>query len=114
MVRTPTDKKNSLTQANAETTIREFLSTHSITTSTLEVGPSTIQIIAKTNVYSQFNTSVRVSFRSKDDEPFTLLFIFTRTARNKWFLKSVEGLDGPVQELENWLNTNKHLNIAAQ
>ncbi len=105
---------NSLTQANAEKTIREFLSTHTIKTSTLEVSPSTIQTIAKTNVYSQFNTSVKVSFKSKVDENIMLLFLFTRTPRNKWFLKSVEGLDGPIQELENWLNTNKHLNIAAQ
>ena len=104
---------NSLTQENAEETIRTFLSDHSINTSRLEVSPSTVRKIEKTNIYAEFNTSVRVNFNSKD-ESFTLLFDFTRTPNNKWFLKSVEGVDGPIQELTNWLKTNKNLNIAAQ
>lgn len=105
---------NSLTQANAEKTIREFLSTHRISTSTFEISSSTIQKIEKTNVYSQFDASVRVSFKSKNEQGFTLLFDFTRTPKNKWFLKSVEEVDGSTQGLSDWLNRNKKLNIAAQ
>lgn len=105
---------NSLTQENAEKTIREFLTTHNIKTSELEVSPATVRKIGKTNIYSQFHTSVRVDFNSKDEQSLTLLFDFTRTPSNKWFLKSVEGVDGPIQELTNWLKTNKNVNIAAQ
>ena len=90
------------------------MSNHSIKTSKLEVSPSTIKKIEKTNIYSQFNTSVRVYFNSKQEHGFTLLFDFTRTPDNKWFLKSVEGMDGPIQELTTWFTTNKNLNIAAQ
>ena len=106
--------RNALTQENAEKTIREFLSTHRISTSTVELSPSAIKKIEKTNIYSQFNTSVRVSFNSKNEQGFTLLFDFTRTPKNKWFLKSVEEVDGSTQELSDWLNRNKKLNIAAQ
>jgi len=75
---------------------------------------ATVQKIGKTNIYAQFHTSVRVYFKRKDEQILTLLFDFTRTSNNKWFLKSVEGLDDPIQELSNWLKINKNVNIAAQ
>lgn len=108
------NSSNSLTQENAENTIRKFLTDHSIKTSNLEVSPAAIQKTGKTNIYAQFHTSVRVYFNSEEQQPFTLLFDFTRTPHNKWFLRSVEGIEGPLQELTNWLETNKNLNIAAQ
>jgi len=105
---------NSLTQENAEKTIRAFLTTHSIKTSELEVNPATVRKIGKTNIYAQFHTNVRVDFNSKSEQNMKLLFDFTRTPSNKWFLQSVEGVDSPIQELTNWLKTKKNLNIKAQ
>jgi len=106
--------RNSLTQENAESTIREFLKTNSIVTSELEVSPATVRKIGKTNIYSQFYTNVKVEFNTINKAGLTLLFDFKRTPNNKWFLKSVEGVNGSLQEHSNWLKANKNLNIAAQ
>ena len=105
---------NSLKQGKAEKAIRDFISKNRIETSEVVVTPQSISKIEKTNIYSQFNTSVRVNFNIKDEHGFTLLFDFTRTPDNKWFLKSVEGVDGPIQGLSDWLQTKKNLNIAVQ
>lgn len=104
---------NSLKQDQAEKTIREFLSGNSFETSKEIISPQTIQKIEKTNIFSQFNTSVKVYFKNKEGrKDFTLLFIFSRTPDNKWFLESIEGVDGTTQELSDWLKTKKNLNIA--
>lgn len=106
---------NSLKQDQAEKTIREFLSTNTIQTSNGIVSAQTIHKIGKTNIFSQFNTSVKVYFNNKEGgQALALLFIFTRTPDNRWFLKSVEALDGPVQELSDWLKAREKLNIAVQ
>jgi len=107
-------KSNSLTQENAEICIREFLASHSIKTSALEVSQTTIVKIGKTNIYSEYHTSVRTEFNAGNDQTLTLLFDFTRKPGNKWFLKSVEEVDDPLPELTEWLNSNKSLQIVAQ
>lgn len=105
---------NSLKQENAENTIRKFLSINTIETSEVIISPQTIKKIGNTNIFSQFNTSVKVYFSGKDGQDRMLLFIFTRTAKNKWFLQSVEEVGEPIKGLSDWLSTKKKLNIAVQ
>lgn len=107
-------KSNSLTQENAEKSIREFLTTHSLKTTELEISPTTIIKIGKTNVYSESHTCVKVDFNISNNQSLTLLFDFSRKPKNRWFLRSVEEVDVPLQELTNWLKANKSVNITAQ
>ena len=103
---------NSLKQADAENTIRKFLANNSIETSKENVSPQTIKKIGKTNIYSQFNTSVRAYFTNKKGNEFIILFIFTRTPDNKWFLRSIEAETDVSQELKGWIKARKNLNVA--
>ncbi len=106
---------NSLKQDQAEKTIREFLNTNSFETSKEVISPQTIQKIEETNIFSQFNTSVKVHFNNNESaQGLILSFIFTRTPDNKWFLQSIETQGSTSQELSEWLKTKKHLNIAVQ
>ena len=106
---------NSLKQEAAERTIRQFLAEHPLTTEGVELSSNAIDKIEKANIYSQFYTSVRVNFKPRSNqEPLTLLFDFKRTTGNKWFLKTVEAVSGPVEELNPWLTANKNLNIPVE
>ena len=81
---------NRLMQADAEKVIKEYLSNNPIEISGETLNSSSIKKIGATNIFSQFNTSIRVFFDTMAGQEITLLFIFTRTPKNKWFLKSIE------------------------
>ncbi|MCW3073992.1 MAG: hypothetical protein JWP69_1061 [Flaviaesturariibacter sp.] len=107
-------KSNTLTQGNAEKTIRRFLADRPFATLAVVLNPAAISKIENTNIYSQFNTNVRVHFNRKEGQGYRLLFDFTRTPDNRWYLKKVEGVEDTPEELASWLATNKKLNIPAQ
>lgn len=108
-------ESNSLKQDNAESAIRGYVTNNRFETSKESINPEAIQKIGKTNVYTQFNTSVRVYFYNKEGKQHTrLLFIFTRTPRNKWFLESVESFEGASAELADWAKHKRKLKIPVQ
>lgn len=109
------NESNSLKQDRAEDGIRKYLSANSFETSQGAISSQTIQSIGKTNIFTQFNTSVKVYFNSKEPgQKLALLFIFTRTTGNDWFLESIESLDNTVPEITDWVRTRKNLKIAIQ
>ena len=97
---------NGLPQEKAEKVIRDFLAAHAGDRLTV-LSPTSIAKIEKANIYSQFNTSVTVNFRNPNNTDFRMLFGFTKTAGNKWFLQSVEGRDNPSPEILLWQKSKK-------
>jgi hypothetical protein len=103
---------NGLKEEQAENTIRHFLAGNKLETPQTVITPETIAAFEKTNVFTQFNTSVKVHFNNRQGTQSTILrFIFTRTPKNKWFLTSVEAVDEPTQEIVNWFASKKKLDI---
>lgn len=106
------NKSNSLQWYQAENTIREYLFSNNIETAGGTVSQANIFKVEKPNIFAQFNTSVKVYFKNKTGgQGLPLLFVFSRTAKNKWFLSSVEPLDKPEPALAEWLKARQKLRV---
>ncbi len=106
-------KSNALKQEDAERTIKAYLTENTFETSQEIISVETIRKIDQTNVFTQFNTSVKVHFSGKPETRDShLLFIFTRTPKNKWFLESIEAVGEVFSELAQWLTTKRQMNIS--
>lgn len=105
-------KSNALKQEDAERTIKAYLTENAFETNQEIISVKTIRKIDKTNVFTQFNTSVKVHFSGKPETRDShLLFIFTRTPKNVWFLESIEAVGEVSPELEQWLATKRKLKV---
>jgi hypothetical protein len=102
---------NALKQSDAEKTIRTFVSENNFDGTKEVVNEQAIKEIGETNIYTQYNTSVRTKFNGKNGD-FTLLFIFTKNPKhNDHYLEAVEAEGEVSQELKIWLSTKTNMRV---
>ena len=112
---TPLTKSEPLNQEKAQVAVREYVTMHGFEHLDQVVSGSTIQKFEKLEMEPEGNASMKVYFKSQTaTEPVGIIFIFGHTTHDRWAIKSLQAESSASNELNQWLENKRDLNVPVQ
>ncbi|MEO6132197.1 MAG: hypothetical protein ABIQ02_10140 [Saprospiraceae bacterium] len=109
---TPLTKREPLTQEKAQDAVRAYVTMHGFEHLDQVISGGTIQKYEKLEMESDGNASMKVYFKSQTaTEPLGIIFIFGHTSPDRWAIKSLQAESSASNELNQWLENKRNLNV---